>query len=622
MEKMITKTHFKNVPDFQDLREMLYRTINRYPDEPAFMFKENIKAPIQSVTYRHFADDMEALGSYLVDQGLQEAYISVIGENSYPWSLAHLTIVCGVGVSVPLDRLLPEGEVLELLLRCKPAAIFYGNEFHETMIRISEKAPSLRLFVNLDGAIDATEEEHNGAKFTSLARAIASGKEVLAKGDTRYTEVPIDREKMCCLLYTSGTTALAKGVMLSHRNFCVQVSGLARVVHWKLGIRSLSILPLHHTFENTCGLLMILFYGGTICQCNGLRYIQQNMVEYKIQLIIGVPLIFESFYKKIQNAIKKGGKTEKVAKGIKITRTLRKLHIDVRRKIFKEILAAFGGAFYQGICGAAPIDPEIIQFFDDIGVQVLQGYGMTETAPVIAGCNHRVFVVGSVGHPIADTEVAIDNQVPGEEGEILVRGGIVMQGYLNDDGTVDRSSIDEDGWLHTGDVGRLGEKGCLFITGRVKSMIVLPNGKKVFPEEVEYLINRSGLVADSMVWGEGEGGDVFVSAKFVLNPEEFLDEQGQQLEPQNIKERLDKLVSDVNAAMPNFKMIKYYVYSFEDMVRTTTRKIKRNVEQENIRTALQEHAARIKDWSGRNIDEFKKITNRDLNDSDSTKHSS
>lgn len=614
MEKMITKSYF-NVPDFQDIREMLYRTINRYPNEPAFMFKADIKAPIQSISYRKFANDMESLGTYLVDQGFKDERFTIIGENSYPWSLAYLSVICGVGVAVPLDRLLPEGEILELMLRSKPALVFYGKEFHEMMQRISSQVPSLRLFVNLDAPLDSEVKELNGAKFMSLAQILAEGKTRLESGDTRYTKAEIDREAMCTLLYTSGTTALAKGVILSHRNFCVQVSGLARVVHWKIGIRSLSILPLHHTFENTCGLLMILLYGGTICECNGLRYIQQNMVEYKIQLIIGVPLVFESFYKKIQDAIKKGGKTEKVAKGIRITRLLRKLHIDVRRKIFKEILAAFGGEFYQGICGAAPINPEIISFFDDIGVRVLQGYGMTETAPVIAGCNHRIFVPGSVGHPIADTEVAIDNNQPGEEGEILVRGGIVMAGYLNDDGTINRDSIDEDGWLHTGDIGRLGEKGCLFITGRVKSMIVLPTGKKVFPEEVEYLINRSGLVADSMVWGEGEGQDVFVSAKFVLNPDDFKDEQGQPLEPQNIKERLDKLVADVNAAMPSFKMIKYYVYSFEDMVRTTTKKIKRNVEQDKIKNALQGNATRIKDWSGRNIDELSK---KSAEDADST----
>ena len=612
MEKMITKSYF-NVPDFQDIREILYRTIRRYPDEPAFMFKENIKAPIQSISYHHFAADMEALGTYLIDHGLKDERFSIIGENSYPWSLSYLSVICGAGVAVPLDRLLPEGEILELLQRSKPAAIFYGKEFHEMMQKISSRVPSLRLCVNLDAPLESEVSELNGAKFMGLAQILAEGKVKLESGDTRYTKAEIDREAMCTLLYTSGTTALAKGVMLNHRNFCVQVSGLARVVHWKIGIRSLSILPLHHTFENTCGLLMILFYGGTICECNGLRYIQQNMVEYKIQLIIGVPLVFESFYKKIQDAIKKGGKSDKVKKGIKITRTLRKLHIDVRRKIFKEILGAFGGEFYQGICGAAPINPEIISFFDDIGVQVLQGYGMTETSPVIAGCNHRIFVPGSVGHPIADTEVAIDNNQPGEEGEILVRGGIVMMGYLNDDGTINRDSIDEDGWLHTGDIGRLGEKGCLFITGRVKSMIVLPTGKKVFPEEVEYLINRSGLVADSLVWGEGEGQDVFVSAKFVLNPEEYKDEQRQPLEPHTIKERLDKLVADVNAAMPSFKMIKYYVYSFEDMVRTTTKKIKRNVEQEKIKEALQENATRIKDWSGRNIDDLSKKTQEDQN---------
>lgn len=640
MQVLASKAYF-NVPDFENLREMVYRTAKRYPAEPFYLFKRQIKSKTEVVSYQGFVSQIEALGTALCARGVQGERLAIIGENSYRWSLAHLTNLCGLGCSVPLDKLLPPNEVEDLLFRAKPAVVYYDRSFGELMGKLAERMPFVRYFVEMDEAVgiethcplgqglegrrskleqirqkerkDRAEKGFEAysiplvqetERFLYLSQLLLEGKVLVEQGKREYLELEIDSERCCSLIFTSGTTAQSKAVMLNHRNLCSEISGLARVVKWKPGTRTLSLLPLHHTFENTCGLLMMIFYGGTVCGCNGLRYIQKNMEDFKVNLIIGVPLLFENFYRKIMAKLQKEGALERFNKGVDLSEKLRKLKVDVRRKLFKKIHAAFGGEFRHGICGAAPLDQTIVEFFDHIGVNLLQGYGLTETSPVAAGCNHRVSVPGSVGQAIAGVEVAVACERDGEDGEILIRGPIVMQGYMGEDGTVDRSSFDEEGWFHTGDVGRI-QNACLYITGRLKSMIVLTNGKKVFPEELEDLINRSHLVKESMVWGENMGEDVFVSAKLVLDPNDYKGEDGELLPEESIRERLDHLISEVNKHMPSFKYIKYYVYSFQDMVKTTTLKIKRNVEQVELKELLAQAKQSLKDLHKRNIDELK-----------------
>ncbi|MDD2459310.1 MAG: AMP-binding protein, partial [Eubacteriales bacterium] len=385
-------------------------------------------------------------------------------------------------------------------------------------------------------------------------------------------------------------------------NICADIKAVASVVKLWPGIRMLSVLPLHHTFENTCGLYIGLYYGAEIHESDGLRYIQKNLQDYHIEMIVGVPVLFENFYNKVQATLQKTGKDKLVRRLLPITQGLRKIGIDLRRILYKQILTAFGGSLQIGICGAAPIDPEIIRFFDAIGIHILQGYGLTETSPVAAGCNSKVFVPGTVGHPMGGTEIAVDSETPGEPGEILVRGPIVMLGYYQDPAAT-AEVIDPEGWFHTGDIGRIDPAtGCLSITGRLKSMIVLKSGKKVFPEEIEYLLGQDKLIKESLVWGEDDEGDVVVAAKVVLDRDVLKEKLGQDVSEHQIRAHLDQLIREINSRLPSFKGIRQYVFSFQDMVKTTTLKIKRPIEIAGIREWLAHHKLRLKDITGRNID--------------------
>ncbi len=602
MQIMNNKPFFKVRP-FADLRQMFRQSVELYGNLPAFRFREDPKGEIIRRTYREAGADMDALGTALLRAGQADGNIAIIGENSYRWSIAHLAVISGVGISVPLDRLLPSEEVLSLLSRGHVTAVMFDAAFLDTMLAANQMLPDIRLFVCMKRSKkidDKTADLFHNARFCLFEDLLTDGREALADNDRTFLDRPVDPEQTASLLFTSGTTSMSKGVLLRNRNITADIVALAKVEKFKVGTRVLSILPLHHTFENTCGFLYILYMGGCVCICDGLRYIQKNMEEYKINLIVGVPTLFESFYKKVSDNIDKQGKRETIEKMIRLTRALRRIGIDLRRVIFKPIHKAFGGEFRIGICGAAPIDAKIISFFDDIGLHILQGYGLTETSPVIAGCNYKVFVPGTVGLPLGDVTLAIDNDKDFDEGEILVKGPMVMAGYYEDKQATDEV-IDSDGWFHTGDVGRIDEKtGCLLITGRLKSMIVLKNGKKVFPEEIELLISQYKFIKESMVFGDLDtDGDVSVSVKFVLDPQ-ILEAEG--IAETDIEKRLEDVVREINLQIPSFKGIRGYVYSFQDLTKTTTLKVKRFQEVNKIQEALDRAKVRIRQITGQNMD--------------------
>ena len=603
---------------FKNLREMILQSGQLYGQLDAFRFRDDPSAESRAKTYQSFIDDFQALGTALLHLGYSGKRISVIGENSYNWSVTHTAVLNGVGVSVPLDRLLPEKEIITLLERGGVSAVFYDASFHEIMLKAVRQLPGqIKMLCCMRGKMTSTaalDDATPAPGFYQFEDLLATGRELREQGNRNYDETPIDENAMASLLFTSGTTSTAKAVMLSHRNICSDVTGVAGIIKLKQGTRMLSILPLHHTFENTCGLFVALFFGCEIVICEGLRYIQKNLQEYHIDMIIGVPAVFESFYRKVQDNLKKTGKDKLIKKMMPVTEGLRKVGIDLRRKFYHQIIEAFGGRLSLGICGAAPIDPEIIRFFDAVGFRILQGYGLTETAPVASGCNDKDFMPGTVGYPVAGVEIAVDTEEPGEPGEILVRGPIVMNGYYQDPEAT-AEAIDADGWFHTGDIGVINPKNnYLSITGRLKSMIVLKSGKKVFPEELEFMINQNALIKESMVWGEeSPDGDVVVNAKIVLDRERIEQEGVKPADEAELKKRLDSIIAEINRHLPSFKSIRNYVFSFQDMVKTTTLKIRRPIEIAGIRSLMESSKLRWRELTGRNLDQ---LASQSANDTD------
>ncbi len=618
MQVLKGKFHYA-VETHTDLRAMLVASEEKYGEKTAFRFRQNPGAEPETRTYKQFSGDCRALGTSLTHLGLAGERIAVIGENSYGWAVTHTTVLNGVGVSVPLDRLLPPDEIFNLLERSGAVAIFYDSTFHAEMMRASERLPGqIRLlcclrpdrlktadtdFQAVPAQSDALRQPESGPVYLRFEEMLTAGEKLLAKGNKAYLEAEIDPDALASLLFTSGTTSVSKAVMLSHGNICADIAGVAGIIHIPVGLRLLSILPLHHTFENTCGLFMAMAFGCETAICDGLRYIQKNLQEYNIEMVIGVPALFENFYRKIQDSLRKQNKEKLVRRMISLTRILRKFGIDIRRKVFKEIHAAFGGSLIMGICGAAPIKKEIIDFMDDIGLRIVEGYGLTETSPVVAGNGDFVSDSGTVGQPIGGVELAVDSEAAGEPGEILVRGPIVMKGYFNDPEAT-AEAIDADGWFHTGDVGVIHPKTSnLTITGRLKSMIVLDNGKKVFPEEIEFLLNQNPLIRESLVWGEKEtNGSIVVVAKVVVDPDQ-VEEAGIPAQDETaLRTYLDQLFADINSRLPSFKSVRHYVYSFSEMVKTTSLKIRRQVEISGIQELLEKQKIRLRELAGQNLD--------------------
>lgn len=617
--QIIKGEQYFKVRSFANVPEMLRQSVELFGDNPAVKHRLTPSSEIETKTYKELFKDTVALVSFLRKNGRRGRRIAVVGENSYHWIIAYLAAVCGAGIVIPLDRMLPPEEIRQLLIRSEADTVFYDSAFLSLFSADDPELPVDRICMR-SGRL----KEQDRLQLLSLTAGSADSgvdlpdigvearhflMEQLLEAPPELDRLPeneIDPDTMMALLFTSGTTSMSKGVMLSHTNVCADVQGITGMVELNPGLRMLSILPLHHTFENTCGLLVALFIGACIHVCDGLRYIQKNMQEYAIEMIIGVPAVFENFYQKVMDKLQKTGKDKTIKKVRGPVRFLRKLGIDLRKKLFGQIIDAFGGAFKMGICGAAPIDPEIIRFFDDIGVRILQGYGLTETSPVVAGCNSKIFVPGTVGRPVSHVEVAVDSEHYGIPGEILVRGDIVMLGYFQDEAAT-AEVIDAEGWFHTGDIGVIDpRRKCLTITGRKKSMIVLKSGKKVFPEEVEYLFNQFDFIRESLVWGEPtDDGDVIVSAKFVLDEQTLSEKHGVDPADSNgVQKLLDQMIKEVNARMPSFKSIRQHVFSFRGMVKTTTLKIKRQIEIDHLKELMERQKLRWRELTGKNLDSY------------------
>ena len=556
-----------DVMKFRDLKEMLQKSGEAYGDRPAYIFKTEEEGKFREITHKEFRNDINNLGTALIDLGLKNKRIAVISENRYEWCVAYLAIVTGTGVVVPLDRALPDNEIENLILRSEVEAIFYSNKYSEVMKRLKEQGnTNIKYFISMD-----LEQEQNG--IYAEKQLIDQGKKLIEQENRDFLDAKINAEEMSIMLFTSGTTAMSKAVMLSHKNICSNLIDIASVIKIDEYDRFLSFLPLHHTFECTVGFLYPISKGGSIAFCEGIRHIADNIKEFRITAMISVPILFENMYKKVMKGIEKKGKLETVKKGIKISQFLLKFGIDIRRKLFKEIHDNLGGKVRLFVAGGAALDPEAEKGFNALGLKMYQGYGLTESSPVIAAEDDKYQRLGSIGKAFPSLDVKIAE--PNEEGvgELLAKGPTIMLGYYDNEEAT-KETI-EDGWLHTGDLAKIDKDGYIFICGRKKFVIVLKNGKNIYPEELETLINKIEGVKESFVYGRPEDdGDYKICAKIVYD-KELMEELYHEKEEEKIKEIIWQEVKKVNKTMPAYKYIRDIIVTDQDLIKTTTQKIKR-----------------------------------------------
>ena len=561
---------------YTDLKVLLEKTGEKFEDRPAYIFKTEEPGKFKEITHKEFRDDIKSLGTKLVELGLKDKRIAVISENRYDWGVAYLAIVTGVGVVVPLDKSLPDNEIESLIVRSEVEAIFYSEKYNEVMNKIKEQNnTNVKYFISMD-----LEKEENG--IYSQKEMLEQGKKLLEEGNRDFLDAKIDNEKMSIMLFTSGTTAMSKAVMLSHQNICANLKDITSVIKLYPTDRFLSFLPLHHTFECTVGFLYPISVGGAIAFCDGIRHIAENIKEYQITAMISVPILFESMYKQVMKGIAKKGKLETVKKGIKISQFLLKFGIDIRKKLFKEIHDNLGGKVRLFVSGGAALDPEAEKGFNELGFTMYQGYGLTESSPVIAAEDDKYRRLGSIGKAFPSLDVKIDEPDEDGVGELLAKGPSIMLGYYNNEEAT-KETLDKDGWLHTGDLAKIDKDGYIFISGRKKFVIVLKNGKNIFPEELETLLNKIEGIKESFVYGRPEDdGDYKICAKLVYD-KELVKEIYNTENEEELKNILWQEVKKINKTMPPYKYIRDITITDKELIKTTTQKVKRF---EEIKTVL------------------------------------
>ena len=557
-------------PNCRNIRDLVYNAAARYPDRPAFKVKVN--GEIVPITFREVIANTEALGTELMAQGYDQCSMGIIGDNSYPWYQCHLSIVCGGNVSVPMDKGFTAEELESAIIRSRIRVLFYGHKMEPLVEEVKARGQiQVEKFVKITG---------DNNEFDQMVEA---GKQKLAEGDNRYKQVVIDEHKLAVLLFTSGTTSTSKAVMLSQYNIATNTIDMYEYEAFSYEDVNMAFLPAHHSF----GLGAItVFFGIGACSvfCDGLKYISKNLQEYRVTVFVGVPLLVENMYSKIVKEIEKKGMTQKVEFGRKLTRGLRKVGIDVRRKVFAEILDQLGGGLRLIICGAAALKPEVCAGMNDFGILTVQGYGLTETSPVLTAESVYNMRAGSVGKPMPRVQIRLDDVNDEGVGELVVKAPNVMLGYL-DQPEATAEVLDEEGWFHTGDLCEIDKDGYVWIRGRSKSVIVMKNGKNIFPEEIEPMIDDLPYVQESMIFTREKHNELVLWVK-ILYDANYLEANNMTLE--DLEKQVEKDLDIINSRMPSYKSIHHFFLSQEPMIKTTTGKIKRNLEIARIRETFGE----------------------------------
>ena len=570
---MANKTYFK-ATEFTNVKDLLLDAVKRFSEKTVFVIKnhnekdENKK--YTNITYKKMLEDIYAFGTALFNAGYKGKRIAIIGKNRYEWSLTHFTNLFGGIVSVPLDKDLQEHEFVQSVKRAKVDAIVFDPKCIGLIEALKkDNQTNEKEFICMD-KIEG---------YTCVNEWLSKGEKLLKKGQKDFVNFKVDPDIMNILLFTSGTSAQSKAVMLSQRNIASNVYAMQLVEPLFEGLVTIAFLPFHHVFGSTCMVVMVAC-GITTAFPDGIRYIAQNLREYKVSIFVGVPILVEAIYKNIKKEIKKQDKEKMVNTARKVSNVLLKCKIDLRRKLFASIHKPLGGELRYIIAGGAALDKEVTEYFNSIGVRVIQGYGLTETAPVIAAEDYKLVKPGSIGRPLPGIEVDIVDKDENGIGEVIAKGPNIMLGYYEDPERT--AEAIKDGWFHTGDLGYFDKDGTIVLTGRKKDMIVLKNGKKIFPEEIEVILNRLDIVEESFVFGmPKDDGDLKLTAKIVYNKDVVEKEYSGKSE-EELREIVWEMIKEINKSFPTYKYIKDLILTDEELIKTTTKKIKRPEEMKKI----------------------------------------
>ena len=566
---------YKEIRPIANLKHMLETSAELYGDRVAFWQKFNKNESYTPITFKKTLEDVNALGTALMSRGLKGKRIAVIGENSYYWAISYLAVTCGLGVVVPLDKELSAQELEQLVVESEASCVLLSPKYRTVFQDMLDRnVGSLEFLVDVRAEISTD-------KTYALSDILREGESLLSLGDRNYLDSEIDPEALGVLLFTSGTTGVAKGVMLSHRNLCSEIMLAPLLIEYTQDDIFFSVLPLHHTYECTCAFLVSIYRGSSIGYCEGLKYIQKNLQELKPTIFCGVPLIFDNLYNAIMKTVRKQGKEKLVNRVLKANRITDKVGLSLSRILLTKVRNVFGGRMRLLVSGGAPIRPEIMQFFNNLGFIMIQGYGLTECAPLAAAIptEKKYYNYKSVGRLLDQLEVKVIDKDKEGVGEICIKGPNVMMGYYNNPEETAKSL--QDGWFHTGDLGYVDRNKYIYITGRKKNVIITANGKNVYPEELENYLDESLFILESMVWAknDGNGNDKVIVATIRPDMDEIRNYLGDDADdPERIKELLQSEVDRINAPQPLFKKIGKVIIKTDEFDKTTAHKIKRFTE--------------------------------------------
>ena len=557
----------------ENLKEMLKKSGEKYGEKEAYKIKIE-KNKYKIYTHREIRQMIDYLGTRLIDLGLKNKRIAVLGENRYEWEIAYLSVVCGTGIVVPLDKSLPQNELEKVIERSGIEAIFYSGKYEKNLKEIVSKGiGKLKILISMD------LEAHTYGIY-SQKELIKEGEILVKNGNKSFIDAKIDSEKMSIMLFTSGTTSNSKIVALSHKNLA---SNLMDITLSLDDVNSsdvfLSFLPLHHVFECTVGFLFALYVGAETVFCDGIRHIVENLKEYKVSVMASVPAIYERIFKIIRREIAESGNLNEILENEKIYANA---SMEEKKKIFKNIHEILGGNIKLLISGAASLDKEIEEKYRNLGLNLVQGYGLTETSPVIGIGTKKYYKLGSIGKTVPSVEAKVIDCNNEGIGELIVKGPNVMLGYYQNEEEIKKAIID--GWFHTGDLAKIDKDGYIFICGRKKNVIVLKNGKNIYPEEIEGLINKIEGVEEAFIYGKPHSNgreNIKIYAKIVYD-EEIMKNAYKTQNEKEIYEEIAKKIKEINGLMPKYKAIRGFSLTKEPLIKTTTNKLKRAKNLEKI----------------------------------------